>query len=79
MATKGTLPYHINASPLWKYMNVGPVLVVLASGLIGKILLSIVLMDWKPIHIWLHVWPHMSLCCEFWETKCVFRAYYWKY
>lgn len=39
--------------------------------IIGKNVLSIILMDWKPIHIWLHVWSHMHMyityVCEFGE------------
>lgn len=52
---------------LWLLINVDPVLAVSASGLIGKSLLSIIIMDWKPVNIWLHAWPHTCMCI--WEEK----------
>lgn len=62
MQTKGTLHFHIKVPTPWKHINVAPVLAASALGLIGKNWLSIILMDWKPVHMWLHVCPPMSIC-----------------
>lgn len=62
MQTKGTLHFHIKILTPWKHINVAPVLATSALGLIGRNWLPIILMDWKPVHMCLHVCPPMRIC-----------------
>lgn len=66
---KGTLPYILIFSPCGNPINADPVLMVSASGVIGENLLSVISVDWKPICVQLHVWPHMSMCMCIWGKK----------